>query len=207
MDSVLKLSFDIISSSIGLAFLSPLLLVICLFIKLDSRGPVFYKGLRLGRFGKRFRMLKFRTMVPDAERIGVLATPEGDPRVTRVGEFIRKFKLDELPQLLNVVRGEMSLVGPRPEAPLFFEYYAEEEKNAILSVRPGMTDYGSLRFHDEGKLLTGSDNPVKAYVERVMHEKIALQLRYIEERSFWGDIKIIFATIKTIIHTRLSKEV
>src|SRR5215813_4854333 len=152
-----KRAFDLFFSTMGLVVFSPLFLVITLMIKLNSPGPAFYTGTRLGQFGRKIRMYKFRTMVANAEKQGPLATPEGDARVTTVGRFLRKYKLDELPQLINVVKGEMSLVGPRPEAPLYFEYYSKEEREAVLSVRPGMTDYGSMRFHDEGKLIVGDD--------------------------------------------------
>ena len=142
---------DLIASLSGLLILSPFFVVLGSLIKLDSKGPVFYGGERLGRFGKPFNMLKFRTMCSNVEEAGALITPEGDSRITRLGGFLRKYKLDELPQLINVVKGEMSLVGPRPEASFYFQYYAEDEKHTIHSVRPGMTDYGSLRFHDEGR--------------------------------------------------------
>jgi lipopolysaccharide/colanic/teichoic acid biosynthesis glycosyltransferase len=200
---MLKRAIDVVASGLGLAVISPLLSSIAVLIKLDSPGPVFYRGLRLGRGGHPFHMYKFRTMVANAEALGGLATPHGDPRVTRLGKFLRDYKLDELPQLINVLKGDMSLVGPRPEAPLYFEYYTPEQKAAILSVRPGMTDYGSLYFHDEGKLLTDSDDPVMAYVERVMQQKIELQLRYIREQSLLLDLKIIAATVGTIGATRL----
>jgi lipopolysaccharide/colanic/teichoic acid biosynthesis glycosyltransferase len=196
--------FDMVGASAGLLLLAPLLGLIALLIKCDSRGPVLYKGLRLGRNGAPFHMLKFRTMIPDAEARGPLATPDGDVRVTRVGRLLRRYKLDELPQLINVLRGEMSLVGPRPEAPLYFDYYTEEEKGIVLSVRPGMTDYGSLRFHDEGKLLAGSPDPVRTYLETIRDEKVKAQVRYIREQSLLVDVKLIVATIGTIFTTRLS---
>jgi lipopolysaccharide/colanic/teichoic acid biosynthesis glycosyltransferase len=204
--AVQKRALDVAVSAAGVAALSPLLVTTAALIKLDSPGPVFYRGLRLGRGGQPFHMLKFRTMVVDAERRGGLATPEGDPRVTRVGSVLRKYKLDELPQLINVLKGDMSLVGPRPEAPLYFDYYPPGDKEIILSVRPGITDYGSLHYHDEGKLLTGADDPVIAYIERVMHDKIKLQKQYIAERSLLVDCKIILATIGRIISTRLLPE-
>jgi lipopolysaccharide/colanic/teichoic acid biosynthesis glycosyltransferase len=194
---------DIGGAAIGLLLLAPLLGLIALLIKCESSGSVWYKGVRLGRHGAPFRMLKFRTMIPDAETTGLLATPEGDSRVTTVGRWLRKYKLDELPQLVNVLRGEMSLVGPRPEAPFYFQYYTEEEKRIILSVRPGMTDYGSLRFHDEGTLLAGSGDPVKTYVEKIRDEKVRAQIRYIRDRCLVVDLKLIVATVATIVATRL----
>jgi lipopolysaccharide/colanic/teichoic acid biosynthesis glycosyltransferase len=203
---MLKRAFDFTCSLIGLLALSPLLLIIAAAIKLTSRGPVFYRGERIGLHGRPFGIFKFRTMGTDADRIGPVATPDGDPRVTRVGAVLRKYKLDELAQLINVLIGDMSLVGPRPEAALYFEYYTAEEKQTILSVRPGMTDYGSLYYHDEGKLLAGSDDPVRTYIEKIKDDKVRLQMRYIREQSFWVDLKIILATIATIITTRLQKE-
>jgi len=206
LDDLLKRLFDLVFSLIGVLLLSPMFVLAAILIKLDSPGPVLYRGTRVGRGGKPFKMLKFRTMVADAEKVGALATPEGDPRVTRVGRFLRKYKLDELPQLFNVLKGEMSLVGPRPEAALYFEYYTPEERSVILSVRPGITDYGSLYYHDEGKLLTGTDDPVRAYVERVREHKVKLQMKYIQERSLLLDMKIILRTIMTILQTRLQQE-
>jgi lipopolysaccharide/colanic/teichoic acid biosynthesis glycosyltransferase len=195
--------FDVIFSAIGLVVLSPVLVLIAILIKATSPGPVFYRSERRGRFDKPFRIWKLRTMVAEGEKIGPLATPEGDPRITKVGRVLRKFKLDELPQLINVLVGEMSLVGPRPEAELYFQYYTPEERKTILSVRPGMTDYGSLYFHDEGKLLEGSDDPVKTYIEKIKDKKVQIQMEYIRDRSLWVDIKVILATITTIITTRI----
>lgn len=148
-------------------------------------------------------MLKFRSMDVDADKVGALITPDGDPRVTRVGVFLRKFKFDELPQLINVVKGEMSLVGPRPEAALYFDYYTPYEKQEILSVRPGMTDYGSLRFHNEGRLLAGSADPIKTYLEQIRDKKVRAQLDYIRDQSLLLDIKIILLTIGAVVTTRM----
>ncbi len=197
-----KRAFDFIFSLLGLVLFSPILLLIAVAIKLDSKGPVFYRGVRFGRLGKSIRMYKFRSMVADAERQGPLATPLGDPRITRVGRFLRDYKLDELPQLINVLMGEMSFVGPRPEAPLYFDYYTKEEREAVLSVRPGMTDYGSLRFHDEGKLITGED-PIRVYIDKIKPEKVKLQLEYIRRQSLGEDLRIILQTLRTIVATRL----
>lgn len=196
---------DVVGSLAGLCLLSPLLILIGLLIKLDGPGPVFYRGDRLGKFGKPFRMIKFRTMRADAADDSVPVTPDGDPRVTRIGRFLRKYKLDELPQLLNVLKGEMSLVGPRPEASFYFQYYDEEEKRLVLSVRPGMTDYGSLRFHDEGRLLADGADPVKVYLEHIRSAKVREQLRYVREQSLLTDLKIIFKTITVILSTRLGE--
>jgi len=144
-------------------------------------------------------------MVADAEKLGPMGTPDGDPRVTKVGKFLRKFKLDELPQLINVWKGEMSLVGPRPEAPFYLGYYTEDERAAILSVRPGMTDYASLRFHDEGKLIAGPD-PVGEYISKIKPQKVRLQLEYVRDHSLAKDVRIILATIGVILKTRLLEE-
>jgi len=200
-----KRAFDLLCSIAGLVLLLPAFCVIAVLIKLGSRGPVFYRGVRLGRFGKAIRMYKFRTMVANAESVGMMGTPEGDKRITSVGAFLRKFKLDELPQLINVLKGEMSLVGPRPEAPFYIEYYSQEERDAILSVRPGMTDYGSLHFHDEGKLIAGAD-PVGTYVREIKPEKVRLQLEYIRRQSVVEDMRIILATLGVILRTRLVQE-
>ena len=204
LDLSVKRIFDVVCSLFGLAVLLLPLLLVAVLVKLQDWGPVFYQGTRVGRNGKPFRMLKFRTMVADAESLGGLATPEGDPRVTSVGALLRKFKLDELPQLLNVLRGDMSLVGPRPEAPVYFEHYLPEERAIILSVRPGITDPCSVRFHDEGKYLVGSDNPVAAYIDRIMKEKIQMQIDYIHKRTLLTDLRTILRTISTLVMTRLS---
>jgi succinoglycan biosynthesis protein ExoA len=196
-----KRLLDLTGASIGLVLASPLLIALYLLVRWDSPGPVLYRGDRLGRFGKPFQMLKFRTMKENAQ--GLPITVEGDQRITRVGRFLRRYKLDELPQLINVVRGEMSLVGPRPECAFYFQYYADEERRLIHSVRPGLTDYGSLRFHDEGVLIGSSPDPVKLYLEQIRHEKVREQLRYIREQSLWTDVKIIVTTIAIIIATRL----
>ena len=164
-------------------------------VKLDSKGPVFYKGLRIGRWGKPFWIYKFRTMVPGADKIGGPSTAADDPRLTKVGKFLKKYQLDELPQLINVLKGEMSFVGPRPEVPQYIELLSKEEKEKILSVRPGMTDYASLWNFHEGEILKGSPDPEKVYLEKIRPKKIKLQLKYIEDQSFWLDIKLILKTI------------
>ncbi len=196
----LKRSFDIIVSLSCLAALSPLMLVIAVLIKLDSPGPVFYRGVRVGRYGRPFRMFKFRTMAADAEKRGGPSTASDDPRITRFGAFLRRYKLDELPQLIDVLRGEMSIVGPRPEVPMEVETYTSEQRR-ILEVRPGITDWASLTFHDEGEILRGSPDPHKTYREKIKPEKLRLALRYIDERSFLTDMKIIIETIKTLSRT------
>lgn len=190
---MLKRSFDILVSVAGLFALLPFFLLVAVWIKLDSGGSVWYRGVRVGRHGRLFRIFKFRTMVVDAEKFGSSSTPEEDPRVTRVGRFLRKYKLDELPQLINVLRGEMSLVGPRPQVPWAVELYASEER-ALLSVRPGITDYASIRFRNEGEVLRGSLDPDKDYLEKIAPEKIRLGLEYVRNRNLWLDVKIITAT-------------
>lgn len=194
---MVKRIFDLICSIVGLLLLSPLLFSICLSIWREDGGPVFYRGERIGLHGGLFRIFKFRTMVVDAEKLGGASTSDDDHRITRIGGFLRKYKLDELPQLINVLVGDMSLVGPRPEVKKFTDLYTEEEK-VILTVRPGITDWASLWNPDEGALLKGSVDPDKDYLEKIRPEKIRLQLKYVRERTFWTDIKIIFLTLKTI---------
>jgi len=193
-----KRIFDLCVSAAGLVVLAPLLVVIALLIRLDSRGPVLYRGVRIGRYGREFEIFKFRTMVADAERLGASSTPEDDPRITRVGRVLRRYKLDELPQLLNVLRGEMSLVGPRPQVPWAVSLYSDSER-ALLSVRPGMTDYASIRFRNEGEILRGSKDPDKDYLEKIAPEKIRLGLEYVKNASLAVDIRIIIATILAMI--------
>jgi lipopolysaccharide/colanic/teichoic acid biosynthesis glycosyltransferase len=195
---MLKRAFDFSSSLIGLILVSPVLLAIAILIKKEDGGPVFYRGIRVGRFGKPFRIFKFRTMVVNAEKLGGPSTADDDSRITRVGKFTRKLKLDELPQLINVLKGEMSIVGPRPEVQMYVDMFTEEEK-AILTARPGITDWASIWNPDEGAILAGNPDPEKAYMEKIRPEKVRLQLKYIRERSFLNDLKIIAQTIITII--------
>jgi len=195
---MLKRAFDIVMSLIGLILLGPVLLAVALWIKLDSKGPVFYRGLRVGRFGKSFRIFKFRSMVMDAEQIGPASTADEDSRVTHAGRFMRKFKIDELPQLLNVLMGQMSFVGPRPEVQKFIDMYTEQEK-AILGVRPGITDWASVWNADEGAILAGSEDPDKAYEELIRPTKLKLQLDYARNHSLWIDIRIIAYTVLKIL--------
>ena len=193
----IKRTFDFLVSLLGLVFLSPAIIVIAMLIILDSRGPLLYKGTRVGKNNKLFKMLKFRTMVVNADKIGGSSTPDDDPRVTRVGRVLRKYKLDELPQLLNVLKGEMSFVGPRPQVQWAVELYSPEERE-VLSVQPGITDYASLRFPNEGEILRGSTDPDKDYMEKIHPEKMRLSLEYIRTRSFLLDVKIILQTILAI---------
>ena len=152
---------------------------------MEDSGPIFYRGERVGRDGKLFRIYKFRTMVVDAEKLGGPSTADDDPRITKIGRHLRKYKLDELPQLMNVFKGEMSFVGPRPEVQHYVDMFTEEEK-AILNVRPGITDWASLWNPDEGALLKGSKDPEREYMEKIRPQKLKLQLRYVKEKSFWN---------------------
>jgi lipopolysaccharide/colanic/teichoic acid biosynthesis glycosyltransferase len=195
---MLKRAFDFVSSLLGLILVSPVLVTIAILIKKEDGGPVFYRGARVGRFGKTFRIFKFRTMVVNAEKLGGPSTADDDPRVTKMGKFIRKYKLDELPQVINVLKGEMSVVGPRPEVQMYVDMFKEEEK-IILSVRPGITDWASIWNPDEGAILAGSPDPEKTYMEKIRPEKIRLQLKYVKERSFLVDIKIILETLTTVL--------
>jgi len=194
----MKRAFDLVISLCGLLFLSPILLAIALAIKRHDGGPILYWGVRVGRYGKLFRLAKFRTMVLNADKIGGFSTAADDPRITRIGKVLRKYKLDELPQLINVFKGEMSLVGPRPEVQYYVDMFTVEE-GAILSVRPGMTDWASLWNSDEGAVLAGSPDPEKAYMEKLRPEKIRLQLEYVKKRSFWIDLTILLQTLGVII--------
>jgi len=193
-----KRVLDLLVSTAGLVILAPFLIFAAALVKWDSTGPVFYRGLRVGRFERPFRIFKFRTMVQNADRIGASSTPEDDARVTWAGRFLRKHKLDELPQLLNVIKGEMSLVGPRPQIPWAVELYTADEK-AVLSVRPGITDPASLRFRNEGEILRGSANPDQEYLEKIHPEKMRLSLEYIRKQSFWLDCQILVNTLAVVL--------
>ncbi len=195
---MLKRLFDVLVSLFGLIITLPLFLIIAIFIKLNSKGPVFYKGIRVGRYGKPFRIYKFRTMVANAEKTGPSSTSEDDPRITKIGKFLRKYNLDELPQLINILKDEMSLVGPRPQVPWAVELYSQEEKETILSVRPGLTDYASLKFINEGEILRGSKDPDRDYLGKIDPEKRKLNLEYVKNHSIWIDFKIILKTLKKI---------
>jgi len=195
---VAKRLFDIVFALLGLVLTLPLFAVIALLIKRDSEGPVFYRAPRVGKDGKPFKMLKFRTMVANADKIGGPSTANDDPRITRVGRFLRRYKLDELPQLINVLKGEMSFVGPRPEVQQYVDMYTEEEK-AILTVKPGITDWASLWNSDEGAVLAGSPDPEKAYLELIRPTKIKLQLEYVRRRSFLTDLGILLRTVMAVV--------
>jgi len=195
---MLKRLFDIVFSSVGLALLFPALLFVSFYIKKESPGPVFYRGTRVGKDGKEFRIFKFRTMVINADKLGGPSTAGDDPRLTKTGKFLKKYQLDELLQLINVLKGEMSLVGPRPEVKMYVDMIAQEERSKILSIRPGMTDWASLWNFHESEILKGSKNPEKTYLEEIRPEKIRLQLKYVGNHSFLTDLKIIFKTISKI---------
>lgn len=188
----------------ALIFLSFIFLLIAIAIKLESEGPVFYRGTRIGRHGKPFKIYKFRSMVHNAEKLGASSTGESDSRVTRCGKVIRKFKLDEFSQLINVLIGDMSIVGPRPEVQKFVDMYTAEEKE-ILNLRPGITDWASNKFHNEGEIIeeSGIEDADEAYEKLIRPEKLRLQLKYLKENNLWIDIKIIVATLLTIISTRM----
>ncbi len=193
-----KRLLDITCSVAGLLLLSPLMIPIAILIRLEDGGPIFYKGERVGRNGNLFKMFKFRSMVVNADKLGPSSTSAEDPRITRIGHFLRKYKLDELPQLLNVLRGDMSIVGPRPEVKYFTDMYTEDEM-IILSVKPGITDWASIWNCDEGSILAGSRDPDRAYFELIRPTKLALQMKYVKERSFWVDLKIILLTLLAVI--------
>lgn len=185
--------FDIVGAAVGLLAVSPLMAIIATAVKVSDGGAVFYRARRVGRHGEPFDALKFRTMVANADKLGPGITTSGDPRVTSAGKLLRKTKLDELPQLINVLRGEMSLVGPRPEDPRYVADYTDDQRN-ILSVRPGMTSAASIQYRDEEALLTG-ENWETIYREEVLPSKIAIDLEYIRSRTAWSDLKIVLRTI------------
>lgn len=182
--------------------MAPFLLVTSVLIKREDGGPIFYKGVRIGRFGKTFKMLKFRTMVTNAEQVGGTSTPEDDPRITRIGKFLRRYKLDELPQLINVLTGDMSFIGPRPQVPWAVELYSPEEKKVLLAIRPGISDYASIKFRNEGEILRGSKDPDKDYMEKIHPEKMRLAMKYAENASFKNDIEILFKTVSGVLRRR-----
>lgn len=199
LEESMKRSVDFFFSALGLVSISPLLLLVAFVIKLDSHGPVFYRGVRIGRYGNPFRMWKFRTMHVGSESLGV-TTGKDDPRITRTGKFLRKYKIDELPQLVNVLVGDMSLVGPRPEFEEHTSAYKGEEK-LILSVRPGITDYASVQFHNLNELV-GSEEPHRVFIEKFRPEKNRLRVAYVKQQSLREDLKILFKTLACVILRR-----
>ena len=192
----MKRIFDFTTSLIGLIIISPILLFIALIISLGSKGGVFYKQKRVGKGNKDFYVYKFRSMIVDADKKGLLSIGKDgkDPRVTKIGYILRKYKLDELPQLLNVLKGDMSLVGPRPEVRKYVDLYNKEQMQ-VFNVRPGITDIASIKFRNENDLLSQSPNPEEYYIKEIMPQKLSLNLEYIKTRTFLGDIKLIFKTI------------
>jgi lipopolysaccharide/colanic/teichoic acid biosynthesis glycosyltransferase len=194
----LKRVLDVLGPTVGLLILSPFLLGIAVAIKLDSPGPTFFRQQRIGRGGRPFRIFKFRSMVADAPQLGAALTVRADSRITRVGTFLRRTKLDELPQLINVLTGDMSLVGPRPEVPEFMNLYTPEQRAIIVSVRPGMTDYASILFRDESLLLDGQDDSVEIYQHEIMPIKFAYYERYSRDVGLLNDLRIIAATVSLL---------
>ena len=197
----MKKLFDIVASGLGLIVLSPLFLVLAIWIKLDSKGPVFYRQVRVGFKNKDFRIFKFRSMRVGSDKGSLVTIGGHDPRVTRSGYFIRKFKFDELPQLINVFLGDMSLVGPRPEVRHYVDYWTPEQMH-VLDVRPGITDPASIKFRNENELMEQAEDPEKFYIEVIMQEKIKLYLEYVEKHSFLYDIGLIFKTFWVIVKER-----
>jgi lipopolysaccharide/colanic/teichoic acid biosynthesis glycosyltransferase len=189
-----KRAFDVGCCFVLLPLLSPVLLASAIAVAAGSRGPVLYRGVRVGRYGRQFRILKFRSMVVNAEKLGGSATANDDARLTRAGRLLRKYKLDELPQLINVLVGDMSLVGPRPEVPKYVAMYSEQEQ-AILSVRPGITDWASIWNADEGSVLAGSPDPERTYEQVIRPTKLQLQLFYVRNRSLTVDLRILTFTV------------
>jgi lipopolysaccharide/colanic/teichoic acid biosynthesis glycosyltransferase len=194
---MVKECFDILVALVGLFLCSPLMLVVGILIKLDSPGPVFYGGDRIGKNGIPFKMLKFRTMVINADQMGSALTHGGDPRVTRVGRILRRWKIDEIPQLINVVRGEMSLVGPRPESPDYVRYYTPEQRK-VLQVKPGITGITQIKFRHEETLLSQYADREQAYITTIMPQKLALDLTYIENHNFLSDLALIVQTVRAV---------
>ena len=189
---------DIMLSLLGLLFLLPIFLILAVWIKFDSQGSIFFRQIRVGKDGKDFRIYKFRTMIVNAEKMGIITIGERDPRITNSGYFLRKYKLDELPQLINVLKGEMSFVGPRPEVRKYVEMYNQEQLK-ILTVKPGITDYASIEYINEDEILGKSLNPEKTYIEEIMPQKIKYNMKYINNKTVIEYFKIIFLTIIKII--------
>jgi lipopolysaccharide/colanic/teichoic acid biosynthesis glycosyltransferase len=192
---IAKRTFDVVCSALGLIVLAPLLAVVAVLIACDSPGPVFFRQKRVGRYGKLFCIHKFRTMRHEPLQKGLSITVGADPRLTRVGAVLRRHKLDELPQLIDVLRGSMSLVGPRPEVPEYVALYPEQDREIVLSIRPGITDRASLEFSDESALLAGADDPLRLYVEEIMPIKLRHYREYVATQTFIGDVGVIVKTL------------
>lgn len=196
---MIKRMFDLLAAAAGLVLIAPVLALIAIAVKLDSPGPVLFRQERVGRHGESFRIRKFRTMVPDAPKLGGAITVGRDPRITRVGHWLRRYKLDELPQLIDVLVGNMSLVGPRPEVPRYVALYPPGVRERVLSVRPGITDNASLAFIDENAQLADAADPEKEYVEKILPYKLGLYLDYVDNQSFGRDVSILLRTILRIV--------
>jgi len=196
---MLKRFFDLILSLIGLLILVPILFFITILIKISSSGPVFYKQVRVGKNNKDFEIFKFRTMHVNADKKGLLTVGGRDPRVTSIGYYLRKFKLDELPQLINVFKGDMSFVGPRPEVRQFVNIYSEIQKK-VLNVKPGITDLASIEFRNENEILSKEDDPNQYYIDCIMPKKLEINLKYIAQRNLLKDFTVIIKTIKVIFN-------
>ncbi|MGG7058002.1 sugar transferase [Clostridium tertium] len=194
LNQVVKRIFDFLLSLFGIIILSPIFIIVSIAIKLDSKGRILFLQKRVGRYGKEFNIYKFRTMVTDAEKLGKQITVGKDNRITKVGAFLRKFKIDELPQLFNVLKGDMSLVGPRPEVPKYVALYNKEQRK-VLDIRPGITDMASLRYKDENDILGKVDNPEEYYINVIMKDKLNLNLEYIEKSNVFFDIYLIIKTV------------
>lgn len=194
INSIVKRIFDFFAALIGIVILSPIFIIVSIAIKLDSPGNIMFLQKRVGKCGKEFDIFKFRTMVTNAERLGKQITVGKDNRITKVGAFLRKYKIDELPQLFNVLKGDMSLVGPRPEVPKYVALYNEEQKK-VLSVRPGITDLASLKYSDENDILGKVENPEEYYINVIMKDKLSLNLEYIEKSNLFFDISLVIKTI------------
>lgn len=194
----MKRLFDIIASALGLIVLSPLFLVLAVWIKVDSKGPVFYRQTRVGWHNKDFRIFKFRSMRVGSDRGSLVTIGGRDPRITKSGYYIRKYKLDEFPQLINVLIGDMSLVGPRPEVRHYVDYWTPEQMR-VLDVRPGITDPASIKFRNENELMAQADDPEQYYINVIMQEKLRLYLEYVDNQSFLYDLRLIFATLRVVI--------
>jgi lipopolysaccharide/colanic/teichoic acid biosynthesis glycosyltransferase len=202
---MLKRLFDIAASTAALIVFGPLLIALTIWVRLDSPGPAFYRGQRIGQHGKPFGMLKFRSMVVNADAIGPSSTSSDDTRITKCGRFLRRSKLDELPQFINVLKGEMSIVGPRPQVSWAVEQYDEEEKR-ILLVKPGISDWATLQVGDEGERLRGSDDPDRDYLQLIWPEKRRLQLEYVDHHSMWTDLRIVFFTFRAMTVDKLLRK-
>ena len=194
----MKRIFDIIASGCGLLVLSPLFIILAIWIKIDSKGLVFYKQIRVGQYNKDFMLYKFRSMRVGSDKKGLITVGNRDARITKSGYFIRKYKLDEFPQLINVLIGDMSLVGPRPEVRKYVELYTEEELR-VLDVKPGITDLASIRYRNENEILEKAENPDEYYTNVVMQDKLKINLEYVANHSFWYDISLIFKTFWAIV--------